>query len=164
MLTMKPCPLSLDLVRSMHMPTDRPTAVVEILLVEDERDDADLMREALESGCLQPHITWVDNGEKALDYLQRNGEFATAAEPNLILLDLFMPRMTGHEVLAVIKRHDLLRRIPIVIMTSADNEEAFRLAYDLHANCCVSKPTDQHEFVVAVKKIETFWFRVARRS
>jgi len=145
------------------MPTDRQTAVVEILLVEDSPDDADLMREALEGGCLNPHITWVDNGDEAMDYLHRKGKYISYPQPNLVLLDLILPRKNGHEVLAEIKEDACLRRIPIVVLTSADNEEAFRLAYDLHANCCVSKPVDQDEFVLVVKKIESFWFRVARR-
>lgn len=145
------------------MPTDRQTAVVEILLVEDSPDDADLMREALEEGRLNAHVTWVDNGDEAMDCLRGKGKYADTPPPHLVLLDLILPRKTGHEVLAEIKEDTLLRRIPIVIMTSAENEDAFRSAYDLHANCCVSKPTDQEDFVRVVKRIETFWLHVARR-
>jgi len=146
------------------MSTDRKTAVVEILLVEDSPADADLMSDALREGCLNPHIQVVDNGEDAIHFLHRRGEFASAPEPDLVLLDLFLPRKNGYEVLADIKQDALLRRIPIVILTSADSEEALRAAYDLHANCCVLKPADQEQYQQAVRKIEKFWLRVARRK
>jgi two-component system, chemotaxis family, response regulator Rcp1 len=133
---------SVSLMRRMHMPADA-AASVEILLVEDSRDDADLMTDALQESWLNPHITWVDNGEDAIDCLRRTGRFADAPPPHLILLDLMLPRKNGHEVLAEIKEDAQLRRIPIVIMTASDNEQAIRTAYDLHANCCVSKPANQ---------------------
>jgi CheY-like chemotaxis protein len=143
---------------------DRTTAAIEILLVEDSLADADLMCDALKEGCLKPNIQVVDNGEDAIHFLHRQGEFESAPQPDLVLLDLFLPRKNGHEVLADIKQHPLLRRIPIVILTSTDSEEAIRTAYDLHANCCVTKPADQEQFVQAVKKIERFWLRVSRRK
>jgi two-component system response regulator len=145
------------------MPTERETAVVEILIVEDSQDDADLMTDALRDGAWKPHITLVDNGEDAVNFLHRQGEFRNAPVPDLILLDLSLPRMNGHEVLAAIKTDARLRRIPIVIMTSNGDEEAIRRAYDLYANCCVTKPADQEQFALAVKKIEHFWLRVSRR-
>lgn len=137
----------------------RPNPTVEILLVEDCEDDAQLMMDALEEGSLNTHITCVDNGEEALDYLRRKGKHASAVRPNLILLDLLLPRMSGHDVLAAVKDDAVLRRIPIVIMTSSTSEEEFRRAYNLHANCCVPKPTDQDEFMQAVKTIEQFWLK-----
>jgi len=146
------------------MPTDRETAVVEILIIEDSADDADLMVRALKNGSLAVHVTVVEDGEEALSYLEQTGPFTGHAEPDLILLDLHLPRMTGHEVLSGIKQNARLRRIPIVIMTSSVDEKAIQTAYELHANCCVSKPTDHDEFALAVKKIETFWRRVARRA
>jgi len=145
------------------MPSNRTLATVEILLVEDSRDDADLMSDALKEGSLNPHITVVDNGDDAISFLKRQGEFALAPRPDLVLLDLYLPRKNGYEVLADIKNDELLRRIPIVIMTSSDNEEAIRKAYNLYANCCVTKPADQDQFAEAVKKIETFWLRLSRR-
>jgi len=141
--------------RSTHMPTAKGTAAVQILLVEDSADDAELMIVALRESCLASHITVVDNGEDALAHL-RDRETAI---PDLILLDLFLPRMNGYEVLSVIKQDASMRCIPIVIMTSSDNEEDFLTAYDLHANCCVSKPADQEQFALAVRKIEQFWLR-----
>jgi len=140
------------------------TGVVEILLVEDSPADADLMSDALKEGCLNPHITVVDNGEDAVNFLQRKGEFTWAPEPDLVLLDLFLPRKNGHEVLADIKQDALLRRIPIVILTASESEESIRIAYELHANCCITKPADQEQFALAVKKIEKFWLGVSRRK
>jgi CheY-like chemotaxis protein len=148
----------------MHMTADRMTQAIEVLLVEDSRDDYELMRDALEEGGLAVRVSWVDNGEDALDRLRQQREFAAEVIPDLVLLDLHLPRMNGYEVLAAIKDDPSLRRIPIVIMTGGDAEEIFRTAYDLHANCCVPKPADQQEFKLAVKKIETFWARVARRQ
>jgi len=139
--------------------TQTRTTAIEVLLVEDSPADADLMTEALKEGCLDLHVTWVENGEQAMAFLRREGSFATAATPDLILLDLYLPRMNGHEVLAEIKQDALLRRIPIVILTSSDNEDAFVKAYNLFANCCVAKPADQEQFALVVKKIERFWLQ-----
>lgn len=138
-------------------------APLEVLLVEDSPDDAYLMVEALKDGNLEPHIEVVEDGEQALDYLRQQGNFSTARRPDLILLDLYLPRMNGHEVLMEIKQDALLRRIPVVILTASDNEQAFLQAYDLHANCCVSKPADQDQFALVVQKIERFWLHFARR-
>lgn len=147
------------------MPKDRATTALDILLVEDRRDDADLMIEALKEGSLNCHITVVGNGEDAMDYLRGDGVYAAShsGTPDLILLDLFLPRMNGHEVLAAIKQDARLRRIPIVILTSSNDEELIMNAYDLRANCCVTKPADQEQFALAVRKIEHFWRRNACR-
>jgi len=136
---------------------------VEILLVEDSPDDADLMVEALDEGDLHVHVTVVDDGEEAVQYLHRRGPYADAVRPHLILLDLHLPRKSGHEVLEEIKQDPDLRVIPVVIMTSCDSEDAIQQAYDLHANCCVRKPVDLDQFGLTVKKIERFWFHVASR-
>jgi len=144
----------------MPRPSDKIT--VDILLVEDSPDDADLMMEALKEGTLATRVTLVEDGEKAVDYLRRQGVFATAMPPDLILLDLHLPRKNGHEVLTEIKQDSVLRRIPVVIMSCSDNDAAFLMAYDLHANCCVSKPADQEQFALVVQKIERFWLQVAR--
>jgi len=132
-------------------------APIEVLLVEDNRDDAAQMVEALEEGELETRVTVVEDGESAIAHLRRPGE----TPPDLILLDLHLPRKSGHEVLAVIKEDERLRRIPVVIMTASDDERAFRTAYELHANCCVRKPSDLDQFTLTVKKIEHFWRRVA---
>jgi CheY-like chemotaxis protein len=146
------------------MPRSSDKALVEILLVEDSPDDADLMVEALKEGALAARVTVVQDGEEAVDYLRRQGAYTMVTTPDLILLDLHLPRKNGHEVLAEIKQDAALRRIPVVIMTCSDNETAFLIAYDLHANCCVSKPADQEQFALVVQKIERFWLQIARFS
>jgi len=134
---------------------------VEILLVEDSPDDADLMVEALDEGDLPVRVTVVEDGEEAVQFLRRRGAYANAHRPHLILLDLHLPRKSGHEVLAEIKQDPDLRLIPVVIMTSCPSEDAIDKAYDLHANCCIRKPVDLDQFGLTVKKIERFWFHVA---
>jgi len=145
------------------MPGARDSTSVKVLLVEDSPDDADLMVEALRNGHLNHCVTVAEDGEEALAYLHQEGDYVTAPLPDLILLDLHLPRKNGHEVLAEIKEDAALRRIPVVILTSSDNEQDLLTAYDLHANCCVSKPLDQEQFALVVKKIEHFWLHVARR-
>ncbi len=140
----------------------RATAPVEILLVEDSPDDADLMIEALNAGSLSSRITVVEDGEEAIAYLRGCNGQAVSSAPHLILLDLHLPRMNGHEVLAEIKQDVVLRRIPVVIMTSSEKDQDFIKAYDLYANCCVSKPMNQEQFAQTVQKIELFWLRIAR--
>lgn len=137
------------------------SAPVEILLVEDNRDDADHMREALEESDLKTSISLVEDGEEAIQYLRRQGRFRDAPRPDLILLDLHLPRKNGHEVLTEIKQDESLRRIPVIVMTSLADERVFQDAYDLHANCCVRKPVGLEQFALTVKKIEHFWLRVA---
>lgn len=142
--------------------SSRPQSPIEILLVEDSPDDADLMIGALKDGELEMRVSLVEDGEEAIDYLRRLGAHVAAPQPDLILLDLHLPRKSGFEVLAEIKEDPKLRRIPIVIMTSDDKENTFSQAYHLHANCCVAKPLDQDEYAQAVRKIEHFWLKVAR--
>jgi len=145
------------------MPTRSSRRPVEILLVEDSAGDAELMVEALlGESDLAPRVTVIEDGEQAVQYLRRQGAHRGAARPDLILLDLHLPRKNGHEVLADIKQDESLRLIPVVLLTSFDSEEAIREAYDRHANCCVRKPSDLDQFALAVKKIETFWLQMAR--
>jgi CheY-like chemotaxis protein len=145
------------------MPAPGSSAPVELLLVEDSPDDADLMKEALDESDFRVRVNWVEDGEDALRYLRRLPPFGDAPRPDLVLLDLHLPRLSGHEVLAEIKEDEGLRRIPVIVLTSADSELAFLSAYELHANCCVRKPADLEQFAVTVKKIEHFWLRVASR-
>jgi len=141
----------------------RDARSVDVLLVEDSPDDADLMIEALKDGELNLRVTLVEDGEHALEFLYRQGAYLEAPRPSLILLDLHLPRKNGHEVLADIKQDADLRRIPVVILTASENEQAILQAYDLHANCCVCKPADQEQFALVVRKIEQFWLRFVRR-
>src|SRR5205823_7772533 len=110
---------------------------VQVLLVEDSPDDADLMREALEEGDLAVCVSLVEDGEAALAFLRREGAYSAAPRPDLILLDLRLPLKDGNEVLEEIKADPTLMRIPVVVLTSADPEKSFDAAYDRYANCCV---------------------------
>src|ERR1043166_1856946 len=144
------------------MPRPKHTPV-RVLLVEDSPDDADLMTTALHDSDLEMRVTHLEDGESAVAFLRRQGAFADALRPDLILLDLHLPRMNGTDVLKEIKHDPDLLRIPVIVITSADKEKVFVEAYDQHANCCVSKPVDQEEYRLAVKKIEHFWLHVVRR-
>jgi CheY-like chemotaxis protein len=160
MLLLHPPIRPAKLLRSVPMTNER----VEILLVEDSADDADLMVEALKEGNLDSRITVVTDGEEAMRVLRRVGEHSASSTPHLILLGLHLPRMNGREVLMEIKDDPTLRRIPIVIMTESEKEVEISEAYELHANCCVRKPVDLEAFAHAVATIERFWMRVARRA
>jgi CheY-like chemotaxis protein len=133
--------------------------LVEILLVEDSLSDAKLMTEALEESRLPVHVKVVEDGEEAVDYLRRQGIHRDSVRPDLILLDLHLPKKNGHEVLSEIKQDENLRLIPVVMMTAFDTDDDISEAYERHANCCVRKPSNLDEFTQAVKKIETFWLR-----
>jgi len=135
---------------------------IEILLVEDSPDDAEMTIDALRDGRLWNRITHVEDGIEAMAYLRRQGEYASAPRPDLILLDLHMPRMNGREVLAEVKADPELRRIPVVMMTQSKDEMDILAAYNLHVNCYVTKPVDIDQFIGAVKAIEHFWFSVVR--
>lgn len=145
------------------MPGSRPDRPVEVLLIEDNEDDADLMGTALQAGKLPVRITVIEDGEDAIHYLRQRGKYAAVPRPDLILLDLGLPRKSGGEVLAEIKEDGALRRIPVVVMTSSENEKDFTMAYDCHANCCVAKPADLEEFQQVVERIERFWLSFVQR-
>jgi CheY-like chemotaxis protein len=135
---------------------------IEILLVEDSPDDADLTVDALRDGRVRNRITVLDNGVDAMAYLRREGKYLAAPRPDLILLDLNLPRKNGREVLAEVKQDPDLRRIPVVIMTSSDDEKDILTAYNLYANCYVTKPVDLDQFIGVVKTIEHFWFSIVK--
>jgi len=133
---------------------------IEILLVEDNVEEAEMTMEALRDGRVRNRMHWVEDGEEAMEFLRRKGRFATAPRPDLILLDLRLPRMSGHEVLAEVKQNPLWRRIPVVIMTSSDDEKDVLSAYDRHANCYITKPVNMDKFMAAVRSIEDFWLTI----
>jgi CheY-like chemotaxis protein len=141
------------------VPASRP---VEILLVEDNPGDVRLTREALKEGKVRNNLYVAADGVKALEFLRREGEHADAVRPDLILLDLNLPRKDGREVLGEIKADPSLRHIPVVILTSSEAEQDIARAYDLHANCYVSKPVDLDQFIHVVKSIEDFWFSIVK--
>jgi CheY-like chemotaxis protein len=135
---------------------------IEILLVEDTESDAERTLAALRDGKVRNRVIWVQDGEQALDYLHQEGTFAHARRPDLILLDWYLPKINGSEVLAHIKQDPELKRIPVVIMTSSKQEQDVLKAYNLHANCFVIKPVDVDEFLGAVRSIEQFWLTVVK--
>ena len=135
---------------------------IEILLVEDNLGDADLAREALTSGKVRNTLHHVSDGLEAMDFLHRQGKHARAPRPDLILLDLNMPKKDGREVLAEIKTDQDLKRIPVVILTTSKAEEDIVRSYNLHANCFITKPIDLHQFIKVVQAIEEFWFTIVK--
>jgi CheY-like chemotaxis protein len=135
---------------------------IQILLVEDSVDEAQLTMDVLRMSRIPNRVHWVEDGEEALAFLRREGRHAGALRPELILLDLRLPRMSGHEVLAEIKQSPQWKRIPVIIMTSSDDERDILCAYDRHANCYITKPIDIDQFVEAVRGIEEFWLSVVR--
>jgi two-component system, chemotaxis family, response regulator Rcp1 len=135
---------------------------VEILLVEDNPGDVRLTREALKEGKVRNNLHVASDGVKAVAFLRREGEHAGAPRPDLILLDLNLPRKDGRQVLEEIKEDPALRLIPVVILTSSQAEQDILRAYDLHANCYISKPVDLDQFIKVVKSIEDFWFSIVK--
>jgi chemotaxis family two-component system response regulator Rcp1 len=135
---------------------------IEILLVEDNPGDIRLTREALHDSKVINRLNAVRDGGAALAYLRRQGEYAQATRPDLILLDLNLPKKDGREVLAEIKNDPDIRRIPVVIVTSSKAEEDIVKSYDLHANCYIAKPVDLDKFIEVVKAIENFWVSIVK--
>lgn len=135
---------------------------IEILLVEDSPSDAELTVEALQEGKLYSHLSLVEDGVKALEFLRRQGEYEHAPRPDLILLDLNLPRKDGREVLGELKADPELKRIPVVVLTTSRADEDVLRAYSLHANCYIIKPVDFRRFLEVVKTIENFWLTVVR--
>ena len=133
---------------------------VEILLVEDNPGDVDLALEALEDSKINNQVSVAGDGEEAMAFLRRTGNHAGAPRPDLILLDLNLPKKDGREVLAEIKADEDLKRIPVVILTSSQTEEDIFRSYNLHANCYITKPIDLHQFIRVVKAIEDFWLTI----
>ena len=133
---------------------------VEILLVEDSPTDVLLAKEALESSKLINNLHIVNDGVEAMAFLNREGHFAESPCPDLILLDLNLPKKDGREVLSEIKEDDRFKRIPVVVLTTSKDETDVLKAYGLHANCYIVKPVDFEKFVEVVDSIENFWFSV----
>jgi chemotaxis family two-component system response regulator Rcp1 len=144
------------------MNADTLARPVDILLVEDNPGDVRLTRELLKESKIHNNLTVVDNGEDAIVFLRRAAKHPDATLPDLILLDLNLPRKNGAEVLASIKNDPTMRRIPVVILTSSKAEEDIARAYDLHANCYISKPVGLEQFATVVKSIDDFWLSIVR--
>jgi two-component system, chemotaxis family, response regulator Rcp1 len=135
---------------------------VEILLVDDNIGDVVLTKEALKGADFTNRVNIARDGFEALDFLRRTGKFSNAPRPDLILLDINMPRKNGCEVLEEIRRDEELKLIPVVILTSSEAEDDIRRAYELGANCYVTKPADLDEMVKVVQAIDFFWTSVAK--
>ncbi len=135
---------------------------VEILLVEDNEPDVRLTPEALKEGKVRNNLTVARDGVEAMEFLRREGKHQNAVRPDLILLDLNLPRKDGREVLADIKDTEDLKRIPVVVLTTSKAEEDIVRTYNLHANCYITKPVDLEQFIQVVKSIDDFWLTVVR--
>jgi chemotaxis family two-component system response regulator Rcp1 len=135
---------------------------IEILIVEDNPGDVRLTQEALRDAKVRNHLSVAKDGVEALAFLHREGKYSSAPRPDLILLDLNLPRKDGREVLAEIKDDLNLRRIPVVILTTSQDEHDVLSAYESYANCYIVKPVDLLQFIVVVKSIEDFWFQIVR--
>jgi len=136
---------------------------MEVLLVEDNPADVRLTEEALREGTVPLHLSVTPDGEEALAFLRREGRYAAAPRPDLVLLDLNLPRLDGRAVLAAVKADPSLRRIPVVVLSTSEAEADIATSYDLHANCYVSKSPDLDQFFRVMGIIEEFWLAVARR-
>ncbi len=142
-------------MHSIQMPID-------ILLVEDNPGDVLLTQEAFREGDYSPRLSVVEDGEEALQFLKRQGTFKNAPRPDLILLDLNLPKKDGRELLADVKQDPELHLIPVIVLTTSSAEQDIRRAYSLHANCYLTKPLDMESFLRKVRAVEDFWLNVAR--
>ena len=135
---------------------------VEILLVEDSSGDARLALEAMKESKIRNRMHWVKDGVEAMDFLYRRGQYVQAPRPDVILLDLNLPKKDGREVLVDIKGDDNLKRIPVVILTISATEDDIMRSYNLHANCYITKPLGLDQFMKVVKSIESFWLTIVK--
>ena len=141
---------------------DEQTHVIDILLVEDNPGDVRLAREALKESKVRNQLYVVEDGVEAMDFLRLQGKYANMPHPDLILLDLNLPRKSGREVLAEVKADKELKHIPVVILTVSRAEEDVMKAYNNHANCYITKPLDFNQFMTVTKSIEDFWLTIVK--
>jgi CheY-like chemotaxis protein len=141
------------------MQKNRP---VEILLIEDNEADVRLTREGIKEAKINNNLSVVRDGEEAMDYLHKRNGFEDVPRPDLVLLDLNLPKKDGREVLEEIKSSEELRRLPVVVLTTSEAEKDIVKSYELHANCYVTKPLGLDQFVEVIKAIEDFWFSIVK--
>jgi len=141
---------------------EKNTNSIEILLVEDSPGDQRLTKEALKEGKINNNLYIVEDGEEAIAFLRKQEPFKKVPKPDLILLDLNLPKMNGQEVLKIIKADEKLKRIPVVILTTSQADEDILNAYNLNANCYITKPVDFDQFIHVVNKIQEFWFTIVK--
>lgn len=146
----------------MSTPAIETERAVEILLIEDSTADALLMQEAIKEGTIENRLSVVTNGDDALNFLHRRGGYKNAPRPDLIMLDLNLPKKDGREVLAEIKEDPGLKIIPVVVITTSKSEDDVFRSYNLHANCYVTKPVRLDRFFDVIKDIENFWFSIVK--
>jgi CheY-like chemotaxis protein len=139
-----------------------PVSAIDVLLVEDDPGDVLMTREAFADHKVRNHLFVVTDGVEAMAFLQKQGEYADVPTPDLILLDLNLPKMDGREVLAAVKQDPVLRSIPVVVLTTSEAEEDVIRSYSLHANAYVTKPVDFERFVSVVRQIDEFFVSVVR--
>ncbi|HEY3328137.1 MAG TPA: response regulator [Novimethylophilus sp.] len=135
---------------------------VEFLLAEDNPGDVRLTQEALRESKIRNNLNVVQDGMEAMAFLRKQGKYAEAPTPDVVLLDLNLPKKDGREVLAEIKSDPVLKRIPVVIITSSEAEQDILRTYDLHANCYVTKPVDLDQFIKVIQSIENFWLTIVK--
>ena len=135
---------------------------IEILLVEDNPGDVRLTREALRDGKVRNNLHVVEDGVEAMAFLRREGKYVDMPRPDIVFLDLNLPRKNGREVLAEVKSDALLTHIPVVVLTTSADEHDVLKAYEYHANCFITKPVDLEQFLHVVRSIEEFWFTIVR--
>jgi CheY-like chemotaxis protein len=146
----------------MNANTKMNVKPIEVLLVEDNPGDVRLTREALKEGRMWSNLHVVEDGEVALAFVRQQGAYTNAPRPDLILLDLNLPKINGREVLSNIKADENLKRIPVVILTTSQSEEDILKAYNLNANCYITKPVDFDQFLKVVRAIEEFWLTIVK--
>lgn len=144
------------------MQHDSEARPIEILLVEDNPGDVRLTREALRDAKVRNNLHVVMDGDEAMDWLRKGKPNVAGIEPDLVLLDLNLPKKDGREVLAEIKNDPELKRIPVVVLTTSQAEQDILKSYNLHANCYIAKPVDLEQFMTVVRTIEDFWFTIVR--
>lgn len=144
------------------MSNDRDSRPIEILMVEDNPGDIRLTLEAFKEGKVRNHVHVVQDGVEALRFLKKQGPFEQAPRPDIVLLDLNLPKKDGREVLAEIKEDPQLRRIPVVVLTTSKAEQDILQTYNLHANCFITKPVDLDQFMHVVQTIEDFWLTIVK--
>ncbi|OGP13366.1 MAG: response regulator [Deltaproteobacteria bacterium GWA2_54_12] len=135
---------------------------IDILMVEDNPHDVRLTMEAFKDAKVSNNLSVASDGEEALKFLRREGEYASSSRPDLILLDLNLPKKSGREVLEEIKRDPDLKRIPVVVLTTSGNEKDILMAYELHVNAYITKPVDLDQFIKIVEAVEDFWLTVVK--
>jgi len=144
------------------MVMEQDVKCVEILLVEDNPVDVLVTKRALQDGKVCNNLRVVEDGEEAMDFLFQREKYSDAPCPDLILLDLNLPKKSGQEILAEIKQDPSLLNIPVIVLTSSEAEKDIIMSYSLHANCFITNPVDLEQFTEVVKSIEGFWFSVVK--